>query len=222
MKRFFLIFTLTLMAVNTISAQSYKIENRKDLDSLEYLLPNFSVGTVLFTDGQSTQALVNINTFDNGIRFIENNDTMTVKNEDEIKALYVKNKYYAKWQKRYIEILSPLHDTSLGISRAIEMIPRKATGAYGMVSETTSITSVPVISDGSGSYHRLKNGTDNEFKYVVTYYICKGNKRYVANKKGFQKIYPKLKDAINDFVKENKTDFEDLESLKALYQFCSE
>lgn len=217
MKKLLLIALSSLLAWQSASAQ---IRYDFDVDSLEYILPNFSIGSVVFYNGERSQALLNINTFDNAIRFIDTNkDTLIVKNEDEVKAVYIKNRYFAKWQKRYIELLNPTNDTSIGIHRYINVIQKGKVGAYGMVSETASISNVAHFND-MGQTHKLKNKALYDLSYNMDYYICKGNKMYPANTRGFQKIYPKLKKQIPEFVRENDIDFSNPESLKILYEYC--
>jgi hypothetical protein len=184
-------------------------------------MPNFSIGTVLFHNGDRSQALLNINTFDNAVRFIDDKkDTLIVKNEDEIKAVYIKNRYFAKWQRKYVELLNPTNDTSVGIHRYINAIQKKnITGAYGMASETSSVSSISHFND-MGNTHRLKNTSTFDLSYHETFYICKGTKIYPATTRNFQKVYPKLKEGIAAFVKENDIDFSNLESIKLLYDYC--
>ena len=91
MKKVLLIVLVSILSWQTASAQAHANFN---VDSLEYIMPNFSIGTVLFYNGERSQALLNINTFDNAVRFIdEKKDTLVVKNEEEIKAVYIKNRY---------------------------------------------------------------------------------------------------------------------------------
>ena len=123
MKKVLLIVLVSILSWQTASAQAHANFN---VDSLEYIMPNFSIGTVLFYNGERSQALLNINTFDNAVRFIdEKKDTLIVKNEEEIKAVYIKNRYFAKWQKKYVELLNPTNDTSVGIHRYINAIAKR-------------------------------------------------------------------------------------------------
>ena len=218
MKKVLLIVLVSILSWQTASAQAHANFN---VDSLEYIMPNFSIGTVLFYNGERSQALLNINTFDNAVRFIdEKKDTLIVKNEEEIKAVYIKNRYFAKWQKKYVELLNPTNDTSLGIHRYINAIAKKnVVGAYGMASETASVSSLSHISD-MGNTYKLKKGGAFDLSYHEVFYICKGSKIYPANTRNFQKIYPKLKEKISVFVKENDIDFSNLESIKILYDYC--
>lgn len=192
-----------------------------NVDSLEYILPNFSMGSVLFTSGDRSVALLNINTFDNAVRFIdENKDTLIVKNEDEIEAVYVNNRFFSKWQRKYMELLNPAGETSVGVVRFINAIKKANTGAYGVASETTSVSSLSHMSDAGGSTYKLKNRAQYDLDYKEMYYICKGGKVYIANSKGFQRIYPKQKEQIKTFIKENDIDFDNLDSIKKLYDYC--
>ena len=218
MKKLIVLLMASLFGWHTASAQTSADFN---VDSLEYILPDFSIGTVYFHNGDRSQALLNINTFDNAIRFIDQNkDTLIVKNEDEVKAVYVKNRYFAKWQRRYVELVNPTNDTSIGIMRYINAIRKANVGAYGMASETSSVSNISHMNDVTGSTYKLKNKAAYDLTYHEDYCICKGTKIYLANTKGFQKIYPKLKAQIPVFVKENNIDFKDLESIKKLYKFC--
>lgn len=218
MKKVLLLVLLSLTLPRfSASAQMTNAE----LDSLEYIIPHFSIGTVVFFNEDRTQAMLNINAFDNAIRFIEGGkDTLVVKNEETVKAVYVQNRYFTKWGNLYVEILNPMNDTSLGITRKIDLIQKKSVGAYGMASETASVSSLSHAYDGMGGTFKLKSGGSKNFYYKENYYICKGNKKLPASKKNFLKVYPKLKGDIEVYLKENKVDYTDINDLKALYDFC--
>lgn len=219
MKKLLLIALSLSFAWHSASAQDM---TDAEVDSLEYIMPSFSIGTVLFQNGERSQALLNINTFDNAIRFIdENKDTLIVKNEEDVKSVYIKNRYFAKWQRKYVELLNPTNDTSIGIHRYINAIPKKnVVGAYGMASETASVSNLSHISDNTGSTYKLKQRGKFELSYHEDLYICKGARIYPANTRGFQKVYPKLKNQIAQFVKDNDIDFRSLDSIQLLYNFC--
>jgi hypothetical protein len=115
--------------------------------------------------------------------------------------------------------VNPTNDTSIGIHRYINAMQKGKVGAYGMVSETSSISNLSHINN-MGQTHKLKNKTVYDLSYHKDYYICKGDKIYPANNRGFQKVYPKLKKQIPEFVRENNIDFSNPESLKILYEYC--
>ena len=112
-----------------------------------------------------------------------------------------------------------MNDTSLGINRFINVIKKTSAGAYGMASETSSVSNLSHNSDGQATY-KLKNKNNYTYTYHEPLYICKGTKVYPASLKSFQKVYPKIKGEIAVFVKDNDIDFDNLESLKTLYQYC--
>lgn len=225
MKRYiFKISLITIIAINIALSSNQRLcaqSETLNIDSLEYILPHFSMGNVFFETTERSTALININTFDQRLRFIDSkNDTLIVKNEDEIKNVYVQNRYFTKWQGIYLEVLYPRNDISIAVARHLKVLPKKSTGAYGQASETTSVSSITHINDGTGATYKLKRGSNNTYKYKEDLYLFNGKQAYYASKKSFLKCYSKFKKEIETYIKENHTDFSDYNSVLELYKYC--
>lgn len=193
-------------------------------DSLMYVLPHYSMGVVVFKDGGRSQALLNINTLDQRVSFIDGKgDTLFVANESDVASVYVMNRYFRKWgASLYLEILNPRADVSVALGRSLVLSEPVKEGAYGSKSSTTSVTTIRQFSDAPGSIRDLSNYVNVPWKYVFNVYLSSGEKVMTPSKKSFVKLFPSRAEFISEYVKENDVDFRDLEQVQALLDICTE
>lgn len=234
MKSFILILHLLLATSYAFSQQrgTIVIKSGENIDpyladSLQYILPNFSNGIVTFMDGSRSQAILNINTVTQSVRFIEekSGDTLSVVNEKDIESIYVMNRYFLKKNTfKYFEILSPEKEISIAINRLLKFEEPPKEGAYGTKSHTTSISTYnEYIDHSTGRAYNIQNYLDVPWKYSVNIFLKKGDKLYLSNKKHFKKIFPKsLSPFIEKYIKDNDLNLEKEADTKNLLKACEE
>lgn len=230
MKRFLIILATLISAIPAISQHRGEITvlSGSDIsheigDSLQYILPQFSVGTVTFEDGTRNQVLLNICTFDQGIRFIENGtgDTLAVADEKSVESVFVNRRYFLKHNGyQYFEVLFPMREHSLAVCRSLQFMEPAKEGAFGTKSHTSSSTSYYNYADYSnGKIYRLDNYLDVPWKYEIDVYIKTEKKFLPSTLKNFKKAYPKeLSSFIEQYVKENNLKLDKFEDANNLYE----
>lgn len=234
MKKTIIILTAILLTIPSYSQQRGTIVVKEGLnmtidlaDSLQYVLPHFSIGLVKFTDGNRSQALLNINTVMQAVRFIDDKtgDTLGVRNEKEIESVYVMNRYFLKKNGyQYFEILSPAKDVSIAICRILEFQEPPKEGAYGFKSYTSSIATYNNYSDyESGKMYNIENYLDIPWKYSIDVYIKNDQKLLISTPKNFKKSFPKhLSPFIDQYIKDNNLKLEKEKDAEQLLQACEE
>ncbi len=192
------------------------------VDSLQFILKNFSIGTVFFYNGDRNAALVNIGTLDQRVRFInEKGDTLVVVNEKDISAVIVSNRLFKKTNTgMYVEILDINKEVSLGVGRRLIFDQPKKMGAFGTASETSSVSTYSSIQDGTGNTYKLNQFLNVPYRFYVYPYLYKDEKVYTPSKKTFIKLFPDKKREIEEYLKANKVNFEKMSDIRPLFAIC--
>lgn len=194
----------------------------KVVDSLQFILKNYSTGTVFFYNGDRNSALLNIGTLDQRVRFInESGDTLVVINEKNISAVIVSNRLFKKTNTgMYVEILDINKEVSLGIGRRLIFDQPKKIGAFGTASETSSVSTYSSIQDGIGNTYKLNQYINVPYRFYVYPYLYKDEKVYTPSKKTFIKLFPDKKREIEEYLKANKVNFEKMSDIRPLFAIC--
>lgn len=226
MKRFFCFLVFCFLCVPVFSQKGELIVKSGtyfslDLaDSLLYVLPDYSMGIVMFKDGTRAQALLNINTLEQCVCFIDDHgDTLHVSNENEIDAVYVSGRFFKK-QVLYLEVLNQRADVSVALVRKMVLDRPQKEGAYGSKAETSSIESISQLGTNSGSIEILERNLNVPWRYSFIVYLYDGRKIFPSSKKSFLKLFPAKSEMISDYLRNHDVDFRKMEDVQALLDLC--
>ncbi len=214
MKRLVLLFVVGL----TFSLFSFAQEADPD----QYLFPTFQPGQVMYKDGRVFNVSLNYNLVSNRFIFIDTYDNNILKEFAELDKLgLVKvddRNFHINNKGEAIEILQVENPRILVEYRGkVKDLGQKA--AYGGRSQTSAIESLSSFQSG-GQHYRL----EGDPRYVVSgmerrYQVDTPKKmRSFSNAKQFVKIYPKHKDTLEKFIKEQKVNFD---STKQVVTLCN-
>ena len=90
------------------------------------------------------------------------------------------------------------------------------TSGYGMESQTTAVTNIMGMQDGS-KYYLFEDNKDVPYRMSETIFLYKGDSVLTLTKKNFQKCFPDSKDAIDAwFSQHKKMDNSNVEAVMAL------
>ena len=187
------------------------------IDLFEY--PQFTHGTVFFTDNNVSGGSMNYNRFLDEMQFITaKGDTLTLINKKYIKFISIaKDTFF--YDQGYIKLVNSAQSIKLGIKQMLRIIDKQKLGAYGMVSSTTAIDSYASYNDGVQVYN-LTVMKDLVLAKEVEYFIGdKYNHFVLANKKNVMQLFPKHHQAIVSYLKENTVVFNNKEDLEKLVEF---
>ena len=89
----------------TVAFTSPNAESQKMLDSVKYILPEFSAGMVIFENGEQSNGAVNINTIDQKVHFIDpNGKILVLSNNEQVSRVFIKGRSFINSRYGYIEV----------------------------------------------------------------------------------------------------------------------
>lgn len=190
-------------------------------DSLLFVLNEFSTGSVLLKDGRQQSGKLNIVTYNQKIWFInDKGDTLAMSNNDEVSMLIAQNTIFKRIRNSFVNIISQDGDYAFGVIKNLNIKEPPKTAAYGGTSETSSVTEISTLTNGSGSIYQLTPHNHAPYTLSIEPVILKKNSMYFPNRKVFLKIFKKNKDEISQYLKENKVDFDDAHQVLKIYQYA--
>ena len=188
------------------------------LDSVKFVIPDFQAGIVTFSDGTFSRGPVNISTIEQRVYFIATDGQYQVlTNEDQVVRVSIKGRSFVKSKYGYVELLDTSGDVALGSVRRTSFMETEKKGAYGMVSQTTSVATMSSLPQ-NGILYTLGVDQSTPFKFKIIPYLYRSDRVYLSNKKNFQKCFPDKKAVIDRYLKENSVDFERLEDVRGLFE----
>lgn len=190
-------------------------------DSLIYALPEYTRGSVSFQNGRSASGVLNICNIDQKLYFKDKNGTvLEVDGSDEVRYASIGGKAFFRYAGMFVMV--PDTDANcLALGKQLTIFTDAKTGAYGMISETSNISTVNNIYDTAGKIDLSKN-INYPYKYKEIPYLFVGGKLMPVTKKNLLKAYPDCKEAVETFVKENRASLDDYETLSAFIQTLQE
>ena len=115
-----------------------------------------------------------------------------------------------------MELLTTSDKASLGAVRRVSFLESEKKGAFGMVSQTTSITTMNTYLEG-GNMYTLSVNQNTPYKYKVIPYFYRNEKVLMSTKKNLIKCFPEKKAFIEGYLKEHPVDFENFEEVSQLF-----
>ena len=165
MKRFLslviLLFIGTAAFSQTVSFTSPNAESQKMLDSVKYILPEFTAGMVIFKNGEQSNGAINISTIDQKIHFIDpKGEILVITNNDDVSRVFAKGRTFLNSRYGYVELYETIGDIFMGEVRRVGFISEDKVGAFGSKSQTTAIQTVNSVQTSGGymvDFEKQKN-----------------------------------------------------------------
>ena len=183
-----------------------------------YRYPNFKEGKVYFLEGGLSAGKLNYNFISEAMQFITpTGDTLSLADEPTIKYIAIeKDTFY--YDKGYLEGLLNAGTVKLAIKQKIKFKDTYKIGAFGTASPTLRTENEKTYM-GDNRYN-LIIAEDLIFVKEKEYYL---NVRFrdfvIVTKKNLIKLFPKQKDNIESFLKENNINLRVESDLKKLVQY---
>lgn len=184
-----------------------------------YMYPSFQNGSIMYKDNTFGEGKMNLYLLGEDIHFIDpKGDTLELNNQNDVKMVSIGKDMYLRFQNSYVRILESTDQVALGMRSYVFLDHSAKEGAYGVVSNTMSVTTMRSVSEGGREYYlsSLKN-----LPYTLKHdlFLYANEKLYMATKKNFIKLYPEKKADIEAFIKENKTNFDNAQDALALFVY---
>jgi len=183
-----------------------------------YLFPDFETAKVYFTNKKQSDERVNYHLLSNKIRFIDRqdqqikevSDTKTIDSIVVGKRVFIPNFDEEGW----IEVLSA--KPVIQVQYLAKAKTKGQEAAYGGTSELTSTKTYTEMRDG-GTFALLKEPEMEVESYYNYYWIFKdGKRKQFKSFAQFVKLYPKQKEQLNQYIQDNRVNFEDVEAIEKL------
>lgn len=224
MKRTLMIILTACFALGTQAQDMIQHKKGEDmtqylLDSVKYALPDFTAGMVVFKDGRTANAPLNISTITQKLLFISpDGEIQEVVNQNNIDRVSVKGYSFVQTSQGFVELLDMVGDVVLGCVKRVKFLESEKKGAFGTSAVTTSVTTISSIST-EGQRYELAQHVNTPYTYRVTPYLGRNGKFSYATKRYMMKCFPSKKNEIEAYLKENKVDFENMDDVRALFEY---
>lgn len=218
---------LFLLVCNLLSAQDETVITKNgalvDGDQFKknfYFLPSFGEGDVKLKDGTVLHSIFNVNVYKQVLHSIQNGkDTIAVNIEPNIDYVTISGNIFRKLNSAYYQLLATDGRILLALRKDLKITLANKNGAYGSPGETASITSINTLGITEHTA-ALSGNVSYRYSYSETLSLMTARgMNYVFNKKNFIKLFPAKKDEIENYIKENKADFQDPASLTKMFNY---
>ena len=229
MKPLLLLFLL-LMGYADLSAQdstfvTIKAGNRVNdvLTPAEiYYYPQFTSGKVFFRDGSKAMGKMNYTRLFDQMLFISpKGDTLALADEKNIKFITIdQDTFY--FDEGYVRLILNKGDVKLAEKQIWVVADVRKIGTHNKATSTVAITSLDSYTDRASrakSYDLLINEDMLIRKETQYFFGDKYNHFVRSGKKKLLLLFPKEQPGIENYLKENKVDFDKKDDLERIAQF---
>ena len=187
-----------------------------------YHYPQFTNGKVFLRDGSKAVGKMNYNRLYGQMLFINpKGDTLALADEKNIKFIVIdRDTFY--YGEGYIRLLASNGITKLTEKQVWVLADIRKIGTHNRPTTTVAVTSLSSFTNGKDAAKSkdLIMNEDVVLKKETQYYFGDKYNLFVpASKKGLQQLFPKEHSSIDNYLKENKVNFNNKEDIEKLYQF---
>lgn len=185
-----------------------------------YFFPSFTSGTATLKNGSKSTGKFNYNCFSGDLLFLSGNDTLAIAEPALLRKVEIDSIVYY-YDKGYVRQLLKAGENTLAVKERLSMGDRRKSGAYGSTSGSSAIDNYSNIYR-DGRAFRLQSNEDILFKKEYTFFIGNAYDHFVpADKKGFHDVFAEKRGIINDYIRNEKINFNNPEDVKKLFLYCT-
>ncbi len=214
-----LLFIGTAAFAQTVSFTSPNAESQKILDSVKYILPEFTAGMVIFKNGEQSNGAINISAIDQKVHFIDpKGEILVITNNDEVSRVFAKGRSFLNSRYGYVEIYETAGDIFMGEIRKVGFISEDKIGAFGSKSQTTSIQTVNSVQANGGYMIDFEKQKNSPFTYKKIPYLCRKGVFQTVTKKTLQKCFPHKKEIIEQYIQEKDPNLNNVGDVREMFK----
>ena len=201
--------------VMPITAQTEPAQN-----FAQFLYPNFTKSVVKLKTGEILNALMNYNTVTEKMTFYQKGVLLNMNNPENADTIFIQDSKFVFVEGVFYEILLAA-PVSLFIQHKSALSTSGKPAAYGASSQTASSTSITKLYNDKT--YNLKLPDDVTVTPTPVYWVRTndGMQKFTTERQ-FLKIFPTKEVEVKKFIKLQKTDFKDRNSLIKLVAYCNE
>jgi len=225
-----ILFALTKPYANAQDATGVmRVKNGSDITKLmrysdRFQYDNFKDGKVFFRNGRVVNAKLNYSLPHGEIQFVDaKKDTMILTDKNFISKITIAADTFYYFEKHgHVRKIANFKDVGLAEKLFIANIGSERHSAYNQYTSTSAISVYSSYTNSSGLQQALE-GNDKVLlkRRAVYFFIDKNQDLYIANKANLLRVFPKNKRAINQYFKDNQTEFEELKDINAALEYAS-
>lgn len=190
-----------------------------------YYYPQFTAGNVILRDGTLIAVRMNYSRLFDQMLFINHkNDTLALGHEKSIKFIAIdQDTFY--YDGGYLRIIADNDFVKLAEKQVWIVADIRKIGTHNRPTTTVAITSLSTYSDGwdAAKSKDLLLNEDIVLRKETHYYFGNVNNNFVlAGKKRLQQLFPKEELSIENYLKNNKVNFDKREDVEKLAQFLTQ
>ena len=199
-------------------AQNRQLEFEATLpDSVKYYVPEFTTGSIVFTDGGFSTGKLNISVVDQTVRFVDKSgEILSLSNQDQVDRVVIGKYLFLRNGKEFAAVVRSADEASLVVTRRFVFERDKKKGAFGARSETTNISSVASASSESGISFDLS--TTSEYRIDTVPYLYRKKRFYPITRKNLLKFFPDKKEAVSSYLDNHDVNLQKVEDVELLFQ----
>lgn len=194
-----IVFALLLLAASAM-AQEKKAPNGISAE-VYYLMPQFSEGTVYLRGQRPLQGKMNICAVDNTLRFIgPDGEELSATEDGDIVKVRIDSVMFLRDHDIFYRLYPLSSEMGVALQREVRIFWDAKEGAYGSVSQTSSIQQYGII-HSDGSTHALSGLKEYPYSVSEIPSIYKEGAIYPITRKNLRKLFPAHKDEIDAWFK---------------------
>ena len=223
MKKFVAIALLMFIGTSafsqTVSFTSPNAESQRMLDSVKYILPEFTAGMVIFKNGEQSNGAINISSIDQKIHFIDpKGEVLVITNNEEVSRVFAKGRTFLNSRYGYVELYETIGDIFMGEVRKVGFISEDKVGAFGSKSQTTSIQTINSVQTSGGYMVDFEKQRNSPYTYKKIPYVCRKGLFLTVSKKTLQKCFPDKKDIIEQYIQEKNPNLSHVDDVREMFK----
>lgn len=188
-----------------------------------YVYDEFQLGTVYYSDGSVSKAMMNYNFVLQTMQFfnhLEDGQILDLVRQPNMTHVKIGKDIFVPVDQGYAIIVL---DGSVALLQKTRVITKKqTTGAYGIPTNTVAVKEVPITSFAGSLYETSsKRISHKDYRIETVFYLMKNGKIRLATKRNYLKLYPKIKLQIELYLSEHNVDFNNHNSLMELSKYCN-
>ncbi len=226
MKKYISLTVIIIIAfLSSLKAQVYDKKTVHAGQSLSevsyYLFPSFRDAKVQFKKGGELVSKLNFNLLICQMQFIDpKGDTLNLTRLEDIDEIDFDSTSFF-YDKGYYQVLANIDGTQLAVLRKVSYEPIKI-GALGLRNHSgTGTEEEGSFVHKSGDKELTLNEDVDITRESIFFLIVANNGMIKANKSGFLKAFSKNSQLVKTYIKANKPDFNKVNDLKKLFEFCT-
>ncbi len=209
-------FVVALLLLHTAYAQQPDSSRMA-----HFVFPGFIKGAVAQKNGHREEALMNYNSVTQEMVFVQNGNYLALSQLENIDTIYLGGRKFIPVKDAFYEVATDTR-VPLYINYHSNLLAPGKPAGYGASSEAGSIDNVSQVNTKTQLF-RFRLPEDYKVVPETEFFLKKDNDFIrIYTVKQVTKLFPGRADAIQDFVRKNKTNFKNPDDMTRLIRFCNE